>query len=157
MKKITTNDKLPQYIPSNHATTLASSSQATTEHVNEAITGALAAKKLWSTLPFSDRAAVFLKAADLIAGKYRYEMMAATMLGQGKNAWQAEIDAAAELVDFLRFNCAYAEEMYAQQPTKNSPGVWKYVSLVFHCFHILSCFRDGMQYDTIDTKADLVK
>lgn len=53
-------------------------------------------------MPFADRAAVFLKAADLIAGKYRYEIMAATILGQGKNAWQAEIDAAAELVDFLR-------------------------------------------------------
>jgi 1-pyrroline-5-carboxylate dehydrogenase len=102
------------------------------------------AKLPWETLPFSDRAAVFLRAADLISGKYRYEIMAATMLGQGKNAWQAEIDAAAELVDFLRsvvdypraafqpltnnrFNVQYAEELYAQQPTKNSPGVWKYV------------------------------
>lgn len=68
---------------------------------------------------------MFLKAADLIAGKYRYDVMAATILGQGKNAWQAEIDAAAELVDFLRFNVAYAEELYAQQPPKNAPGVWK--------------------------------
>jgi 1-pyrroline-5-carboxylate dehydrogenase len=76
-------------------------------------------------LPFADRAAVFLKAADLVSGKYRYELMAATMLGQGKNAWQAEIDTAAELADFLRFNCKYAEELYAQQPPKNSPGVWK--------------------------------
>jgi len=62
----------------------------------------LAAKLDWESLPFSDRAAVFLKAADLISGKYRYEVMAATMLGQGKNAWQAEIDSAAELIDFLR-------------------------------------------------------
>jgi 1-pyrroline-5-carboxylate dehydrogenase len=68
-----------------------------------------------------------LKAADLIAGKYRYEIMAATMLGQGKNAWQAEIDSAAELVDFLRFNVQYAEELYAQQPAHNSPGVWNRV------------------------------
>jgi 1-pyrroline-5-carboxylate dehydrogenase len=68
-----------------------------------------------------------LKAADLIAGKYRYEIMAATMLGQGKNAWQAEIDSAAELVDFLRFNIQYAEELYAQQPAHNSPGVWNRV------------------------------
>jgi 1-pyrroline-5-carboxylate dehydrogenase len=67
---------------------------------------------------------VFLKAADLISGKYRYDIMAATMLGQGKNAWQAEIDAAAELCDFLRFNVQYAEELYAQQPAHNSPGVW---------------------------------
>ena len=63
----------------------------------------------------------------MIAGKYRYEIMAATMLGQGKNAWQAEIDSAAELVDFLRFNIQYAEELYAQQPAHNSPGVWNRV------------------------------
>lgn len=75
-------------------------------------------------MPFADRAAVFLKAADLISGKYRYEIMAATMVGQGKNAWQAEIDAAAEFVDFLRFNVQYAEELYAQQPGHNSAGVW---------------------------------
>ena len=68
-----------------------------------------------------------MKAADLIAGKYRYEIMAATMLGQGKNAWQAEIDSAAELVDFLRFNVQYAEELYAQQPAHNSSGVWNRV------------------------------
>jgi 1-pyrroline-5-carboxylate dehydrogenase len=70
---------------------------------------------------------VFLKAADLVAGKYRYEIMAATMLGQGKSAWQAEIDSAAELADFLRFNVQYAEELYAQQPAHNSPGVWNRV------------------------------
>ena len=82
------------------------------------------AKKLWSDTPFEDRAAIFLKAADLIAGKYRYDIMAATMLGQGKNAWQAEIDAAAELVDFLRFNVKFAEELYSQQPELHSSGVW---------------------------------
>lgn len=60
------------------------------------------AKESWEMLPFADRAAVFLKAADLISGKYRYDVMAATIVGQGKNAWQAEIDAAAELCDFLR-------------------------------------------------------
>lgn len=95
--------------------------------MSEAIEAALAAKPAWESLPFSDRAAIFLKAADLISGKYRYEIMAATMLGQGKNAWQAEIDAAAELVDFLRFNVQYAEELYAQQPVHNSPGVWNRV------------------------------
>lgn len=62
-----------------------------------AIDGALAAKAEWETMPWSDRAAIFLKAADLVSGKYRYKLMAATMLGQGKNAWQAEIDAAAEV------------------------------------------------------------
>lgn len=67
-----------------------------------AIESALAAKPAWESLPFADRAAVFLKAADLISGKYRYKLLAATILGQGKTAWQAEIDAAAELIDFLR-------------------------------------------------------
>lgn len=72
-----------------------------------------------------------MKAADLIAGKYRYDIMAATILGQGKNCWQAEIDASTELVDFLRFNVMYAEELYKQQPAKNSPGIWKYAPLPF--------------------------
>ncbi|KAF3917105.1 Omega-crystallin [Dactylellina cionopaga] len=126
-KQVTTNEKSDQYMPSHHAKTLATCSQATKEHVNEAISSALAAREAWSTLPFSDRAAIFLKAANLIAGKYRYDILAATMLGQGKNAWQAEIDAAAEAADFLRFNCAYAQELYAQQPTKNAPGVWNRV------------------------------
>lgn len=70
--------------------------------MNNAIEAALIAKPAWEAMPFADRASIFLKAADLISGKYRYEIMAATMLGQGKNAWQAEIDAAAELIDFLR-------------------------------------------------------
>lgn len=78
-------------------------------------------------MPFADRAAIFLKAADLVSTKYRYDIMAATMLGQGKNAWQAEIDAAAELCDFLRFNVQYAQDLYAQQPVHNSPGVWNRV------------------------------
>lgn len=99
-------------------------STASAADVERAISSALAAKLAWESLPFADRAAVFLKAADLVATKYRYELMAATMVGQGKNAWQAEIDAAAELVDFLRFNVAYAEELYASQPSHNSPGVW---------------------------------
>ncbi|EEH46803.2 1-pyrroline-5-carboxylate dehydrogenase [Paracoccidioides brasiliensis Pb18] len=94
------------------------------EEVTKAIEFALTAKKSWETLPFADRAAIFLKAAHLISTKYRYELMAATIVGQGKNAWQAEIDAAAELCDFLRFNVQYAAELYAQQPSHNSPGVW---------------------------------
>ena len=65
--------------------------------MSAAIEGALAAKSEWEAMPWSDRAAIFLKAADLVSGKYRYKLMAATMLGQGKNAWQAEIDAAAEV------------------------------------------------------------
>lgn len=103
---------------------MATYSKAGPEHVKRAIDSALAAKEAWASLPFADRAAVFLKAADLISTKYRYDIMAATMLGQGKNAWQAEIDAAAELCDFLRFNVQYAEELYAQQPEHNSTAVW---------------------------------
>ena len=71
--------------------------------VSEAIEQALSAKPAWEAMPFADKAAIFLKAADLVSGKYRYKIMAATILGQGKNAWQAEIDAAAELCDFLRW------------------------------------------------------
>ena len=110
--------------PADHATHVAAYSTASEADVKNAIEAALAAKSQWETLPFADRAAIFLKAADLIAGKYRYEILAATMLGQGKTAWQAEIDAAAELCDFLRFNVAYAEELYAQQPVHNAPGMW---------------------------------
>ncbi|KAK1837268.1 Aldehyde/histidinol dehydrogenase [Podospora conica] len=116
-----------QVNPADHKTTIATYSQATPEDVNTAIESALAAKADWEALPFADRAAIFLKAADLISGKYRYDIMAATMLGQGKNAWQAEIDAAAELCDFFRFNVQFAEELYAQQPAHNSPGVWNRV------------------------------
>ncbi|KAL3428036.1 delta-1-pyrroline-5-carboxylate dehydrogenase [Phlyctema vagabunda] len=123
-KEITTSKISTQQNPSDHASTIASYSNASPSDVSAAIDAALAAKPAWESLPFADRAAVFLKAADLIAGKYRYDIMAATMLGQGKNAWQAEIDSAAELVDFLRFNVQYAEELYAQQPQHNSPGVW---------------------------------
>ncbi|KAF8865486.1 delta-1-pyrroline-5-carboxylate dehydrogenase 1 [Acephala macrosclerotiorum] len=126
-KELKTSTISTQQNPSNHSSTIASYSNASPSDVSAAIDAALAAKPAWESLPFADRAAVFLKAADLIAGKYRYEIMAATMLGQGKNAWQAEIDSAAELVDFLRFNVQYAEELYAQQPAHNSPGVWNRV------------------------------
>lgn len=122
-----TQSILSQHDPSNHSSIVANYSNATSSDVNAAIDAALKAKEAWELLPFSDRAAVFLKAADLISGKYRYEIMAATMVGQGKNAWQAEIDAAAELCDFLRFNVQYAEELYGSQPVHNSPGVWNRV------------------------------
>ena len=66
-----------------------------------------------------------MQAADLISGKYRARICAATMLGQGKNVWQAEIDAAAELADFFRFGAQQVQELYSQQPPENAPGVWK--------------------------------
>jgi 1-pyrroline-5-carboxylate dehydrogenase len=123
-KSIKTSSIQTQKNPSSHATPIAKYSAASASDVNNAIESALEAKPAWESLPFADRAAVFLKAADLLSTKYRYEVMAATMLGQGKNAWQAEIDAAAELCDFLRFNVKYAEELYANQPPFNSAGVW---------------------------------
>ncbi|GAO15088.1 hypothetical protein UVI_02048510 [Ustilaginoidea virens] len=110
--------------PSDHSSRVANYHTATPADVSKAIDAALAAKPAWEALPFSDRAAVFLKAADLVANKYRYDIMAATVLGQGKNAWQAEIDAAAELADFFRFNVHYAQELLSQQPEHNSPGSW---------------------------------
>jgi len=116
-----------QPYPMSHKDTIANWSSASISDVSSAIDSALSAKDSWESLPFSDRAAIFLKAADLISTKYRYEIMAATMLGQGKNAWQAEIDSAAELCDFLRFNVQYAQDLYAHQPVHNSPGVWNRV------------------------------
>ncbi|KAI5247712.1 pyrroline-5-carboxylate dehydrogenase [Aureobasidium subglaciale] len=118
----TTEETTTSTMPSEHAQVFAQSSSASAKDVEKAIKSALEAKKSWQKTPFVDRAAIFLKAAELVAGKYRYELVAATMLGQGKNAWQAEIDAAAELADFFRFNVSYAEEVYNKQPTLNAPG-----------------------------------
>lgn len=92
-------------------------------HVQMAIDAALAAKQEWENTPWEQRAAIFLKAAELLAGPYRYKMNAATMLGQSKNAFQAEIDAACELIDFWRFNAQYMMQVYAEQP-ESAPGVW---------------------------------
>ncbi len=91
--------------------------------VNEAIKAALKAGKEWSRMPWPERAAIFLKAADLLAGPWRNRLNAATMLGQSKNIYQAEIDAACELIDFFRFNAYFMEQLYADQP-RSSPGVW---------------------------------
>jgi 1-pyrroline-5-carboxylate dehydrogenase len=126
-KELTSSTLTQQAFPMSHADSIASWSSASTSQVSTAIDSALAAKPAWENMPFADRAAIFLKAADLISTKYRYELMAATMLGQGKNAWQAEIDAAAETCDFLRFNVQYAQEVYAHQPVHNSTGVWNRV------------------------------
>lgn len=92
------------------------------DHVRQAIDAALAARQAWSEMPWEHRAGIFLKAADLLAGKYRYRMNAATMLGQSKNAFQAEIDSACELIDFLRFNVYFLTEIYKEQPI-SAPGM----------------------------------
>ena len=101
--------------------TLASSGQT---EAKSAIKAATDAAPEWRALSLDDRAAVLLRAADLLAGPWRARLNAATMLGQSKTAWQAEIDAACELVDFWRFNAHYAKQIVAEQPMRNSPGVW---------------------------------
>ncbi|CCM02326.1 uncharacterized protein FIBRA_04418 [Fibroporia radiculosa] len=126
-KTVKTGKLAKQPMPHDHAKHLCTYHEADQATVSSAIEGALAAKADWEAMPWNDRAAIFLKAANLVSGKYRYKLMAATILGQGKNAWQAEIDAAAELTDFLRFGVKYVEELYAQQPSQNTPGCWNRV------------------------------
>ncbi|MBT2558824.1 L-glutamate gamma-semialdehyde dehydrogenase [Hymenobacter sp. ISL-91] len=109
--------------PHDHKHTLGHFHRGDASHVQQAIDAALAARTEWAELPWEQRAAIFLKAADLLAGPYRARLNAATMLGQSKNAFQAEIDAACELIDFLRFNVYYMSELYKQQPV-SSPGMW---------------------------------
>ena len=92
-------------------------------HVEKAIKSAMEARKMWAATPWEDRAAIFLKAADLLAGPYRDKMNAATMLAQSKNVFQAEIDAACELIDFFRFNVQYMTQIYKDQP-ESLPGMW---------------------------------
>ncbi len=93
------------------------------EHIEKAVEVALEARKKWSTTPWEERAAIFLKAAELLAGPYRDKLNAATMLAQSKNIYQAEIDSACELIDFFRFNVEFMTEIYENQPI-SSPGIW---------------------------------
>jgi 1-pyrroline-5-carboxylate dehydrogenase len=93
------------------------------EEVEQAIRAALNAKEAWENMAWEQRLSIFLKAADLIAGPYRAKLNAATMLGQSKNVFQAEIDSACEMVDFLRFNAKFAEQIYREQP-ESAPGMW---------------------------------
>lgn len=109
--------------PHDHQHTLGFFHEGSTEHVQQAIDAALAAKEKWENLPWEQRAAIFLKAADLIAGPYRAKLNAATMLGQSKNAYQAEIDSACEIIDFLRFNVAFMSQIYNDQP-QSGKGMW---------------------------------
>ena len=110
-------------MPHDHGHVLATYHMAGPKEVAMAIGAAMAARKAWAAMDWQDRAAVFLKAADMLAGPWRATLNAATMLGQSKNAFQAEIDAACELADFFRFNCHYATEIYRTQP--DSPrGMW---------------------------------
>ncbi len=109
--------------PHNHAHVLGRITEAGDDEVRAAVDAARAAAPGWRELSFDDRAAIFLRAADLLAGPWRSTMNAATILGQSKSVQQAEIDAACELIDFLRFNVSFARELMTQQPI-SSPGVW---------------------------------
>ncbi|MCI4674897.1 L-glutamate gamma-semialdehyde dehydrogenase [Candidatus Mycolicibacterium alkanivorans] len=109
--------------PHRYRARLGTLSNATAADAAAAVEAAVAAKRDWAATPFDERAAVFLRAADLLAGPWRETIVAATMLGQSKTAYQAEIDATCELVDFWRFNVAFARDILAQQPV-SSPGVW---------------------------------
>ncbi len=121
-KEVRTNKKIAIHPPHEKAHTLGYFHEGDETHVRQAVEAALEAKDAWANIPWEDRAHIFLKAADLVAGKYRAYMNGTTMLGQSKNAYQAEIDSACELADFLRFNVHYLSEIYKQQPL-NASGV----------------------------------
>ena len=123
-KAVLTNKKQALHPPHDHQHLLGHYHHGDKTHVQQAIDAALAAKAQWENLSWEHRASIFLKAAELIAGPYRYKLNAATMLGQSKNAYQAEIDSACELIDFLRFNVKYMTEIYQQQPPISIDGVW---------------------------------
>lgn len=122
-KKVSTGPSIPVRAPHDHQHILAYHSKGGKEQVKAAIQAALNAKAAWQHTPWEERAAIFLKAADLLSGPYRARMNAATMLGQSKNVFQSEIDAVAELADFFRFNVKYMMEIHATQPS-SPPGTW---------------------------------
>ncbi len=124
-KEIRTGDTGNCVLPHDHKTIIGKYHKVSEKEVTAAIDSAMEAHKTWSRMGWQDRVAVFLKAADLLSlTEWRYILNAATMLGQSKNAFQAEIDAAAELVDFYRFNAYYAMQIYQQQPLHSPFGMW---------------------------------
>jgi len=123
-EEVRTGKKRPLTPPHDHQHILGHFHEGDASHVEQAINAALGAKHAWEHMEWEQRAAIFLKAADLLAGPYRSKINAATILGQSKNAFQAEIDAACEIIDFLRFNVKYMAEIYQQQPPVSGDGVW---------------------------------
>lgn len=122
-RKVRTDHKVKIAPPHDIKSQIGQYSKGNKSHVKKAIDAALKAKKAWANMPWHERAAIFLRAADLLTGPRRAEANAYTMLAQSKNAFQAEIDAVCELADFFRFNVQYMTEIYAQQPESN-PGIW---------------------------------
>jgi 1-pyrroline-5-carboxylate dehydrogenase len=125
-QKMAAGERFDVVQPHRHAAVLGTSAHATHADAQDAVRCAKKAAPAWQELSFDDRAAVFLKAADLLAGPWRQTLNAATMLGQSKTAQQAEIDSACELIDFWRFNVHFARQIMAEQP-ESSPGVWNRV------------------------------
>jgi len=122
-QEIRTGNKQKITPPHDHQHVLAYYHEGDGSHAEQAVQAALNARELWANMGWEHRASIFLKAADLLAGPWRYRINAATMLGQSKNAYQAEIDSACELIDFLRFNVHFMAQIYQEQPL-SSPGVW---------------------------------
>ena len=137
-KEVKSEEKVNISSPQDHQHDLGYYYKGTMANVDEAINTALAAKEKWNNLGWEQRAAIFLKAADLIAGPYRDRLNAATMIGQSKNVHQAEIDTACEFIDFLRFNVEFMTEMYSEQPVSDT-GIWnrsEYRPLEGFCFAV---------------------
>ena len=137
-KEIKTTEKVVINSPQDHQHDLGFYYKGDMSHVDDAINSALAAREKWNNLGWEHRAAIFLKAADLLAGPYRNRLNAATMIAQSKNVHQAEIDAACEFIDFLRFNVEFMTEMYSEQPVSDS-GIWnrsEYRPLEGFCFAV---------------------
>lgn len=122
-EEVRTGNKRQLSPPHDHKHVLGYYHEGDRSHVEQAIQAALNAKELWVNMGWEHRASIFLKAAEILAGPYRYKINAATMLGQSKSAYQAEIDSACELIDFLRFNVYFMTQIYQDQP-ESSPGVW---------------------------------
>ena len=125
-EEIKTGNTKPLSPPHDHKHIVGQYHLAEKAHVEKAISNCLEAREAWANLTWEQRCAIFLKAADLIAGPYRAKMNAATMIAQSKNIYQAEIDSACEIVDFLRFNVEYMSQIYSEQP-ESSEGVWNRV------------------------------
>jgi 1-pyrroline-5-carboxylate dehydrogenase len=122
-KEIRTGNTISIHPPHDHKHTVGNFHTAEKHHIEEAVESVMEARKKWAITPWQDRAAIFLKAAELLAGPYRARMNAATMIGQSKNVFQAEIDAACEMIDFFRFNVEFMTEIYSNQP-QSAPGIW---------------------------------
>ena len=126
-KEVRTGTMGQVVMPHDHQHILGECHLAGEKEIKMAIDAAMAAKEDWANLRWEERAAIFLKAAELLSGKYRYIMNAVSMLSTSKSAYQAEIDAACELIDFLRFNVYYAQQVYTDQPMYSSKGLWNFV------------------------------